>query len=519
MLMAGVSPAEISAGPEQSVPKFLENLPRFFKKGQEQFWGSYAKNLGLDQVMPMSDIRAYMNLSPAEQKQARDKAREDAKNLNVDDKNAKAWADFLAQMDRAGKTLEAHIMTALTPLEPDLENLSKAVVGLVQSLADSGIAKDLVTGLGTAINEFADYINKDGGDSLKKNIKDFVTWIGSTATEIWNFLSGLGLISPAKASENPPSSPSEPTSEELGGIGGMTRYGGGGGGTEAGDVRTYGSNKGTAAPGDARTYGSNKGTAAPGNTADAMRIAMDALSKEGVPPEHLRSAAALLVGEATAESSLNPNAVHDNGTGYGIYGAHLARRDAMLDWLSSHGYAKNSLEGQIRYMAHGMMNGEVGQKFPRTREALINATPENIIGNTYGVTKEFENPTFVNPRGQFVAGAYKLGPKDLAPRLPPKPVFPEMGKVPEVSSTKPNRSPEVHAKTISPIIQQLNNPSIPNQPSQYEGVFPHEQNSSPLQDIYNAPPRLPVVSVRNNTGNNPVLAHAQNAAPTTSVQQ
>jgi hypothetical protein len=146
---------------------------------------------------------------------------------------------------------------------------------------------------------------------------------------------------------------------------GMAQFGDGGGGTEAGD---------------AHTYGQNKGRAAPGNTADAMRIAMNALAKEGVPSQNLRAAAALLVGEATAESSLNPRAVHDSGTGYGIYGAGHERMTAMLNWLAANGYAKDSLEGQMRYMAHEAMSG----KYPRTRAALMGATPENIVGNTYG---------------------------------------------------------------------------------------------------------------------------------------
>jgi hypothetical protein len=55
--------------------------------------------------------------------------------------------------------------------------------------------------------------------------------------------------------------------------------------------------------------------------AQAMSVAEDQLAKLGVSKEHLRAAAAIMVGNASAESELIPSTVHDQGTGYGIYGA------------------------------------------------------------------------------------------------------------------------------------------------------------------------------------------------------
>jgi hypothetical protein len=135
-----------------------------------------------------------------------------------------------------------------------------------------------------------------------------------------------------------------------------------------------------------------------GNSSVAMSSMMDQLRKEGVPEANVRSAAALLVGQAQAESSLNPNTVHDQGTGYGIYGARLGRRDAMLKWLSDNGYAKNSLEGQSRYMAHEAMSGKYGA----TREALRHATPETIDRDADTITRNFESPAVPN-------SAYRAG--------------------------------------------------------------------------------------------------------------
>ena len=121
----------------------------------------------------------------------------------------------------------------------------------------------------------------------------------------------------------------------------------------------------------------------------AMKAAMDQLRKEGVPEANVKAAAALLVGQAVQESKLNPNAVHDNGTGYGIYGARLDRRSKMLAWLAQNGYSQNSLEGQSKYMAHEAMTEK---RFATTRDILMKATPETFATDTPVITRNFESP-------------------------------------------------------------------------------------------------------------------------------
>jgi hypothetical protein len=107
-----------------------------------------------------------------------------------------------------------------------------------------------------------------------------------------------------------------------------------------------------------------------------MRAAKDQLRLEGVPEDHLDAAAAALVGNAIAESQLNPRAVHDSGTGYGIYGARLGRNTRMQAWLTAHGFARDSLEGQQRYMVHEAMHD-----YPVSRRALMNATDPSVAGD------------------------------------------------------------------------------------------------------------------------------------------
>jgi hypothetical protein len=116
---------------------------------------------------------------------------------------------------------------------------------------------------------------------------------------------------------------------------------------------------------------------------------MDQLRHEGVKDENLEPAAAMLTGQALAESSLNPDTVHDQGTGYGIYGARNERKDRMLGWMADNGYAKNSLEGQMKYMAHEAMTGT---GYGASRDALMNAKVENMREGSDVLTRNFERP-------------------------------------------------------------------------------------------------------------------------------
>jgi hypothetical protein len=214
------------------------------------------------------------------------------------------------------------------------------------------------------------------------------------------------------------------TKEQTGGlwsrfsswIGNMTGFGGGAGGGAGGggaggpSIGTGLGGLGPAGRGAGGLPGGPKGgpVASGGplaqRRAEAMRVAMDQLRKEGVPEASLRGAAAQLVGNAEMESGLDPTKSHDQGTGYGLYGARdpspgRGRKTNMLNWLAQHGYAKDSFEGQMRYMAHDALTGGYG----RTRDTLMRGgtSPADV----YNVTKDFESPAIVNDRNAAVRAA------------------------------------------------------------------------------------------------------------------
>jgi hypothetical protein len=128
----------------------------------------------------------------------------------------------------------------------------------------------------------------------------------------------------------------------------------------------------------------------------------DQLRKEGVPEANLEEASNLLAGQALSESDLVPTRVHDKGTGYGIYGARddpkgrSKRRSDMINWMKEQGYAKDSLEGQAKYMAHEATSSG----YSRSRAALMGATPGNRAANVKTLISDFERPSNQGPAEQ-----------------------------------------------------------------------------------------------------------------------
>lgn len=242
----------------------------------------------------------------------------------------------------------------------------------------------------------------------KEQSSDFWTDFWKKGGKIWREMFGVGEAH----AEAYPGSPADLIRNGVSpGYGRRMLFGrsGGQGGAGAGAAGDFDP---TAGGGPNGGFTGGRGSAGAASRSAMMGYAMDQLRREGVPEQHLRAAAANLVGQADMESGLNPNLVHDQGTGFGIYGARLGRRSKMFAWLAAHGYARNSSEGQMRYMAHEAMTGG----FRRTRAALMSGAYG--AGVTNAITGEFESPAVINARHGAVSRAYSAGPDDVYYRHP-----------------------------------------------------------------------------------------------------
>jgi minor tail protein/tail lysozyme len=195
------------------------------------------------------------------------------------------------------------------------------------------------------------------------------------------------------------------------------------------------------------TVAADQGAATPrsaqGRIAMAKQAMIDEAIKQGVDPARAVEAANLMAGQALSESELNPTLSHDQGTGHGIYGARLGRRQAMFDWLAKHGYDKNSLAGQSRYMMQEALSKDSRgrYKFPKTAAALKSADPATRAEAVRTLTKEFEAPADQGPgqmqrrlgRTQQAAGVAPGGLPTQAPA--PTEGIPTPGGLPAQAGT------------------------------------------------------------------------------------
>lgn len=230
----------------------------------------------------------------------------------------------------------------------------------------------------------------------------------------------------------------------------------------------------------------------------AMFYMRDQLIKEGVPPEKASAAAAMLVGQAMSESGLRPNISHDQGTGYGIYGARLVRRDKMLNWLADNGYAKDSLEGQTRYMGHEAMTDK---HYAITKQALMNADPSNMVGNTDAVTGNFESPAIINQRSGNVSQAYGVGPVDpseknpnnVPPSPPPKTndAMGNIGDASPMSDTVPIVPMTPLAKPPDDVQTSLSSPNSDGSTTVINNGSNSGPRMSPLGEVMNYTRKVP----------------------------
>jgi len=100
-------------------------------------------------------------------------------------------------------------------------------------------------------------------------------------------------------------------------------------------------------------YATQRGFNAP---AGGAKTAMEYFQSQGWSKEQ----AAGIVGNLVHESGLNPNAVHDQGTGLGIAGHRLERLDAMKAFAASKGKPVNDFQTQLEFINQELNTTEAG---------------------------------------------------------------------------------------------------------------------------------------------------------------
>lgn len=208
LLSAGVSSKSIQTGNTAEISsELLNKLPQLFAgmntAKDRGMIGAKAHAYGLDQVMSMQDIIAFLNATPEERKNIADRAAQDARTMDLTSEAQRKWQDFTTQMGRASGQIESSIMEKFARLEPGLEKLSDAFVGAVKTFADSDLLKQWIDGIASGLDSFASYI---GSKEFSEDVSHLSDFIGKAARAIWDFVTSfnktLGLSSPSPSSSN-----------------------------------------------------------------------------------------------------------------------------------------------------------------------------------------------------------------------------------------------------------------------------------------------------------------------------
>jgi len=149
---------------------FAEALPEI-KKLVDQTDPRQLQNViqgrGLNQIgIDLQTASIIKNMSPAEIQEMIQNYRKDAGTMNVSDDAARKWADFSAQMERAGVRITTVLERNLVNVTPGLLKLSKAFVDVATTLlSHGGPIKDFLKTVSDGMESFADGIGSDTSQS------------------------------------------------------------------------------------------------------------------------------------------------------------------------------------------------------------------------------------------------------------------------------------------------------------------------------------------------------------------
>lgn len=327
------------------------------------------QNTPLSNLMSLEELRRLGTASPQEFQAQLQAYRKDPKDLSLSDQQLKAWQDLKTQLDRAKLSIENTLIDGLTPLAPELKELSGAMVELLKGFFTDAKREGWFKSLATDIKEFAHYLETP---EFKQGVKDFVGGVEQMGAKIVAVLKLLGLIPDKKEAAK---TPLEQTSDVVPEVDQVVRdY-----------LGTRAAAQATLLPTLKSVWGQTKAGMAvlnPG-TDEAMAFFMH----KGWSGAQAAGIAANLI----AESNLDPTAPGDNGKAFGIAQWH-SDRQALFKKIFGHDIQHSTLQEQLKFVEWELEHSQAGRDLTRAKLA-------SEAGSV--VSREYERPA--DPTGAVAA--------------------------------------------------------------------------------------------------------------------
>jgi hypothetical protein len=127
------------------------------------------------------DVRRLAGMSNEEYAGLKSGYGKDASRLNIPDKTAEAWANFIKRLDEAKESIFKTFVVGLAPLAGPLGHLSAEFVKFTDVLMKSGLVRDAINGLANGLDVFA---GKIGSGEFQKSVEGFLSAVDEMAQKL-----------------------------------------------------------------------------------------------------------------------------------------------------------------------------------------------------------------------------------------------------------------------------------------------------------------------------------------------
>jgi hypothetical protein len=145
----------------------------------------------LDQFITLQDFERLKNTPASEINKYGPQYQANIKNLDLTQRQQKAWQDLQVQLDLAWRSIQRVLVVGLSGLAGPLTHLSGAFGDVVKAFAASPQIKKFLEDVATGLDHFASYI---GTPDFAKSVSTFAADIGRLAKSLEDALPGLELV-------------------------------------------------------------------------------------------------------------------------------------------------------------------------------------------------------------------------------------------------------------------------------------------------------------------------------------
>lgn len=158
--------------PAELLPQMIRSARDIFVRNGSTQQGAEA--YGLTNYFSLDDLNRFKNMSDAEIDAMSKQAQKDTQRLQLTDQQLRQWQDFNVQLDRSKVSIGNTFIRGLAPLAPELDKLSDAFSGAIETVLQSPEVGKWIDGLSDGIRRFGNYL---ASPELKKDVEAFMSGV------------------------------------------------------------------------------------------------------------------------------------------------------------------------------------------------------------------------------------------------------------------------------------------------------------------------------------------------------